>query len=137
MIPSDVAAEARTWVGVPFLHQGRSRSGVDCIGFVASVSAALGSRVFMDALPSNYARAAQARLVDGLAMHTRQIPLQVGAVVLIKWPFEEHASHAAIYTGESLIHCYEAERSVIEHGYSIPWPHRTTSVWAMPGVTYL
>lgn len=130
-------AEARTWVGVPFLHQGRSKSGVDCIGFVASVGAALGNHVFMDALPHNYARAPQARLVDGLAMYSSQVPLQAGAVLLIKWPFDKDASHAAIYTGESIIHCFEAERKVVEHGYSIPWPNRTVSIWAMPGVIYL
>ena len=27
-----VVAEARTWIGVKWRHQGRTREGVDCIG---------------------------------------------------------------------------------------------------------
>ena len=33
----EVVREARTWVGVPFRHQGRSRSGVDCGGIIVVV----------------------------------------------------------------------------------------------------
>lgn len=37
-----VVQEARSWIGVPFRHMGRSRqAGVDCIGFVLCVAWAL------------------------------------------------------------------------------------------------
>lgn len=42
MTGADIVAEARTWIGVPFRHQGRSREGVDCIGLPVCVRAALG-----------------------------------------------------------------------------------------------
>lgn len=42
MTGADIVAEARTWIGVPFRHQGRSRDGVDCIGLPVCVRAALG-----------------------------------------------------------------------------------------------
>src|SRR5574340_453141 len=29
---ADLVAEARTWLGVRWLHQGRSREGLDCVG---------------------------------------------------------------------------------------------------------
>ena len=39
MIPAGaVVAAARGWIGVPYLHQGRSRSGIDCIGLVLQVA---------------------------------------------------------------------------------------------------
>lgn len=36
-----IVAEARTWLGVPWRHQGRSRAGVDCAGLVVLVARAL------------------------------------------------------------------------------------------------
>lgn len=33
--------EVVSWEGVPFLHQGRTRQGCDCVGFVIGVAAAL------------------------------------------------------------------------------------------------
>lgn len=38
-----VVAEARTWIGTPFVHQGRLKGvGVDCVGVVIGVAHALG-----------------------------------------------------------------------------------------------
>lgn len=37
----DVIAETRTWLEVPWVHQGRSRQGIDCAGLVVVVSRAL------------------------------------------------------------------------------------------------
>jgi cell wall-associated NlpC family hydrolase len=41
--PGDrVAAEARKWIGTPWLHQGRNEHGIDCVGLVVVVARALG-----------------------------------------------------------------------------------------------
>ena len=37
-----VVAQARTWLGTPWRHQGRSPRGVDCAGLVVLVARALG-----------------------------------------------------------------------------------------------
>ncbi len=39
---------ARTWVGTPFRHQGRGKSGIDCVGLVINVGKDIG------AVPSEY-----------------------------------------------------------------------------------
>lgn len=38
----DIIAEARRWIGTPWRHQGRSRSGVDCVGLVVLVARNVG-----------------------------------------------------------------------------------------------
>lgn len=52
MITRDRIVEiARTWVGVPYRHQGRTRQYVDCIGFIIGVGAEMGVQVIA---PHNY-----------------------------------------------------------------------------------
>jgi len=128
--------QARQWVGVPFLHQGRTRNGCDCLGFIAGVLGEIGSTLFLEHLPTNYGRNPQALLIDGLTALVEQHVLQAGVLLLIEWPMSAFPSHAAIYTGESIVHAYEAAGKVIETGYRAPWPARTVSVWTLPGVTY-
>jgi cell wall-associated NlpC family hydrolase len=129
-------AQAREWVGVKFLHQGRSRHGADCLGFISAMLAELNSLTFIQHLPGNYARMPQRLLLQKLTALCRQIPLQPGALVLFQWPLTEFPSHAGVFTGENLIHSYQTEGKVIEHGYRGPWVKRTASIWALPEVVY-
>jgi cell wall-associated NlpC family hydrolase len=132
----DLIDEARSWIGVPFVHQGRSRIGCDCLGFVAAMLADLGSTTAMRLLPGNYARNPQSKVLDTLRANSREIPLEAGALLLIQFPYSKHPSHAALYTGESMIHAYQSVNKVVEHGYREPWVHRTHSIWALPLVVY-
>lgn len=126
----------RSWLGVKFLHQGRSRFGADCLGFIAAGANEVGSPLFLDNLPINYARNPQSLLLDSLEQLTRTIDLQPGALVTIKWPQTKVASHAAIYTGSTIIHSYESNGEVVEHIYAKQWVARTDSIWAIPLVAY-
>lgn len=134
---AQIAACARSWVGVPFRHQGRTRSGVDCAGLVVAVLAEC------RALPADfrdvkgYGRAPQAalgELVEYLTIPAaRPAP---GVLVLIRWPGERFASHVAICTGENLVHAYMRVRAVVEHGYRGPWLRDTAALRAVPGVRH-
>lgn len=135
--PDALIAQARDWVGVRFLHQGRSRHGADCLGFIAAMLAELGSDTGITNLPHNYARSPQTLLIEGLSMLSREIPLQPAALILFQWPSTPDASHAAIYTGTSMIHAYQTERRVVEHGFRGAWVKRAVSYWALPLVRYL
>jgi cell wall-associated NlpC family hydrolase len=128
----------REWAvaGVRFLHQGRSRFGADCLGLIAAGAAEVGSSVFLSHLPINYGRDPQAILMQKLESLTRRIELQPGALVTIKWPLAEFASHAAIFTGRSIIHSYQSNGKVVEHSYGKQWIARTDSIWAIPLVRY-
>jgi cell wall-associated NlpC family hydrolase len=134
--PATLTTKAREWLGVRFVHQGRTRFGCDCLGFIAGVLGELGEPLALKLLPSNYGREPQGLLLETLTKNCKQIPLQPGALLLIEWPLSNFPSHAALFTGASMIHSYEAAAHVVEHGYRAPWLTRTVSTWALPGVTY-
>lgn len=136
MIAGEKFAElARAWVGVPFLHQGRTRRGVDCIGFVCALLDDAGECELIRHLPVNYSRAPQAELLEGLKRNAVRLPGPVpGAVALIKWPRSKHPSHVGIIAGANIIHSYQRVGRVVEHGFREPWPARTDSFWQVLGV---
>lgn len=134
--PAQVVDNARSWLGVKFMHQGRTRNGCDCLGFIAACMNELGSPTLLDNLPVNYARDPQALLVSGLKELTREIPLEAGALILFQFPRTAYPSHAAIYTGESMIHSHEPNLKVVEHGYRAAWLKYTRGIWALPLVVY-
>jgi len=134
----DLIENARSWVGVPFLHQGRSRYGADCLGFIAACLEELGSTTFIDYLPRAYSRTPTPILMKGLQELTREIKIESAALLTFQWPLQKFPSHAGIFTGSTIIHCdgMTARGKVVECQYQAPWVARTRSIWALPGVMY-
>lgn len=133
--PQQVIDEARAWVGVPFLHQGRSRQGVDCIGLIIVVAKDLGL-VPAEFDSRNYGRApGDGRLLVEIAERCAEVTVaEPATLVVIRWnrdPF-----HVAICTGPTLIHSNSTVGKVVEHGYRHPWPKLTVSIWRLPEVSY-
>ena len=135
--PAAVVHEARGWVGVPFRHQGRDRTGVDCVGLPIMVLQRL------TALPAdfeilNYPRTPyQGNLEQRLIAHCTRLPTPVpGCLIALKW--HRTLAHVAIYTDtDTLIHALERHRAVIEHGFRGLWRSRfAQGAWALPGVRY-
>jgi cell wall-associated NlpC family hydrolase len=134
MTPAAVVAEARSWVGVPFRHQGRSRGGIDCVGLPIIIGQSLG--LFDQRFDvANYGRLPSGeldvRVQDHCLPATAAAP---GTLVVIAWT--KVAAHVALCTGETLIHAYESVGRVIEHGYRGRWIRLTHSIWRLPGVAY-
>lgn len=99
MTGAQIAAEAETWIDVPFKWQGRVKAGCDCKGLVAGVAKACG-RPEADSLPAlagDYASKVDvARLKAGLAeLFDRVDERQPGDVLLVR--FGGAAQHLAIY----------------------------------------
>lgn len=68
-----IVAEARTWLGTPFHHQGRVKgAGVDCVGTPGESARALGCKVDY---PSGYSR-----LPDGVTLES-----ELDRQMLIVW----------------------------------------------------
>lgn len=139
MTSDDVISEARRWLGTSYMHQGRNRSGVDCIGLVIVVARHLNLIDAKFREPLNYHRLpAHGLLQAEVSRHCEQISEPVaGCILLMRWKRSDDCSHCGIYTGENIIHAYERVGRVVEHGFRAPWPRRLVSSWKLPRVTYV
>lgn len=136
---TDLIAKAREWVGVPYRHQGRGRAGVDCAGFLVVLMQTVGELPADYDEPANYGRMPARELIEVVRRYctpAARAPGFPGALVLIRWPSNGQPSHVGLCTGPTLIHCYQREGGVVEHGYRGPWERVTHSLWRMPGVQY-
>lgn len=137
--PAELIEQARAWLGVPFRHQGRGRTGVDCAGFLVALMKASGELPAQYVEPANYGRTPVRELIEVVRRYCTPVaraPGFPGALVLIRWPRDRQPSHVGLCTGDTLIHCYQREGGVVEHGYREPWSRVTHSLWRLPGVRY-
>jgi cell wall-associated NlpC family hydrolase len=137
--PTKVIREARTWLGVPFRHQGRDRNGVDCIGLPIVILQNLGI------LPAgfeltNYSRFPHQNELEPRILEYCKSLKDVTPGCLVALSRHRTLAHVAIYTDtDTIIHAFERapHASVIEHGFRGMWRRRfAPTAWALPGVNY-
>lgn len=145
MIPRHaIVAEARSWLGVPFHHQGHTRLGCDCVGLVGAVALGLGAvapdwwAVEFDPIASGYARqpsnGTMHRLCDRF-MRGAVSDMQIGDVLMMRFAREpQHLAILADYVhgGFSVIHAV-AGIGVVEHALSQKWAERIVGRYLLPG----
>ncbi len=128
---------ARDWLGVPFVHQGRSRRGVDCAGLVICVGREIGL------LPPDYDVNGYRRSPDGtmLTECDRRL-LAVGSLEdahVAVMRFSEEPQHLAFvvpyrHGGLAVIHALQRSGSVVEHRIDALWRSRVVKSYRFPGV---
>jgi NlpC/P60 family putative phage cell wall peptidase len=108
---SAIVAEARTWIGTPFHHQGRVKgAGVDCLMLLAEVFERAGAAQHVDPpfyVPDWHMHRDAERYLEGLLGYAREIEArpQPGDIALFR--FGRTFSHGAIVTDwPRLIHAY-------------------------------
>lgn len=144
-----IVAEARRWIGTPYVHQHRERGhAVDCVGLVIGVG--LGAGVLGTWSPEAWAPHESYGRSPNPAHMTRAIeqflkPLELdrgqeapdGTILFMGW--REHLPmHLAIMARapdgrRTMIHAFAHVGRVVEHGFSAEWPDRVVSAWAYPG----
>lgn len=147
MRATEVTASFRSWVGVPWVHQGRTRHGIDCAGLVVVTLRDLGLLPGKFEDPTAYGREPQARmtaLVDRWCRKTA-VPRE-GTLILLRWSRDQEPSHLAYCTGRNIVHAYSRtvggpaharqRGGVVEHRYGEPWLRQTVQAYAIPGVEY-
>ncbi len=132
-----IVAAARSWLGVPFQHQGRTRAGVDCAGLIICIGRDLGE------LPADWDVNGYTRQPDGsMFAHcaerlgpSGQTP---GAVALMR--FAEEPQHLGVlvpyrHGGLALVHALQSSGRVVEHRLDATWRSRITRCFSFPGMT--
>jgi cell wall-associated NlpC family hydrolase len=131
-----VIAEALTWLGTPYHHQGRVKgAGVDCGMLLVEVYAACGEITAMDA--GNYAcdwhlhRSEEKYLEHVLSVAHEIDAAQPGGIAVFQ--FGRTYSHGAICIGDNkLIHSYRergCEITTFDDCELVERPRRFFSIW--------
>jgi cell wall-associated NlpC family hydrolase len=129
----DLIAEARTLIGLPFVHCGRNEHGVDCVGVILVPAQRLGLTTFEPATYSpgghgEYLKECveeNCELVEGLA--------QPGDILLFR--IRKRLQHLAYLTaGLTMIHARE-QIGVVESFIDQRWTDRIAGVYRWKGLT--
>lgn len=140
----EVIAQARDWIGVPFAHQGRSRSGVDCLGLLVMVAQGLAlnfqCRPVRDCDDVTYGhRPDTVQLRAGLCAYLEPLSItamQPADIVLMR--VEHVPQHLAIVSDypepgqRGMIHAYAPARKVVEHRLCERWSSAIEAVFRLP-----
>jgi cell wall-associated NlpC family hydrolase len=134
--------EARTLIGTPWRHQGRTRRGVDCIGLVTLAAKNAGLDIMKLCgirPPANYGRDPDPRLFALVEQQCTRISAPVaGCLLFFQFDSDKHPRHFGLFTDAgTVIHAEsKTRRQVVEHGHRAHWARWTHSLWLLPGVRY-
>lgn len=123
---ADVVAYARSYLGTPWVHQGRSTSGVDCLGLIALTAKA--QRGYKFDITNYAAQAADETMLKLCSEHLDSVPLSdivPGNIVVIRYSRQRHMAMVGDYplieNGLSLIHASSTFGKVVEHRLDDVW----------------
>lgn len=129
-----IVAEARTWTGCPFHHQGRVKGiGVDCAGVIVCVAKELGL--------SEFDMTGYSHVPDGVilkrALDDNMIPIPAkdrlpGDVLLFS--FDKHPQHLGFCTDIGILHSYAQVRRCVETSFDEVWALRLRGAYRFRGV---
>jgi len=129
---SDIIGAARAYLGVPYLHQGRTRQGLDCVGLLLCVAHDLG---ITDYEIDHYSRVPSGRMMQRLlAKHVTRVPLSdLHTADILHIAFQQQPQHLAFVTDKGMIHA-DSRHGVVEHHLVDPWRSRIRAAYRVPGV---
>ncbi len=118
---------ARSFLGVRFRHQGRTRdSGLDCAGVIAASMAAIGKEVLdIVGYPRDpYKAGLESVLVANFGPMLPADEMQVGDIALMS--FNSEPRHIGVlapyrYGGLMLVHSFAQVKKVVEHRVDDEW----------------
>jgi len=135
-IREKIIEEARTYLGTPFVHQGRLKGiGIDCIGLIVNVGKSL------DLLHND--NTTYGRYPDGVTLMAelrkyfieKSIEkVQSGDVAVYWLKNPDIPTHVGIVTDYGLIHTYADIGKVVEHKLTKAWSKRLYAAFTYPGL---
>lgn len=144
--PAFIIECARTWVGTPYVHHGRRKGkSCDCVGLIVGVGGDIGLDLYSRLDYSDHPRAEKLLKETGAVLEEQvdrdpMVQLVAGEVVAMCVGVASYPQHLAII-GEhdgrpTLIHAFNKNEKVVEHGLTNWWRKRIVRVYRYPGVTY-
>ncbi|AGT07715.1 C40 family peptidase [Paracoccus aminophilus] len=142
---ADVVAEARRWIGTPYVHQGSvCGAGADCLGLIRGIWRALHGHE-PEALPAytpDWGELGQGELgrsellLAGLMRHLRPAGREaLGDVLVFRMRTGAIAKHLGLLTqtgaGARFVHAYD-RHGVVESPLSGPWRARIAARFIFP-----
>ena len=139
MTPEDIIAEARSWIGTPYAHQGSLKGvGCDCIGLVAGIWRALIGPLPLTLPPyaPDWAEVAKGEpMAEAARTHLVEKPLgavEPADVLLFRWQPGVAAKHVAIASRSGfMIHAHDGA-SVSEVALSPGWRRKLAYRFSFP-----
>lgn len=122
-----IVEAARKYLGVPFVHQGRTNKGLDCAGLVVLALRDIGLDV--EDL-KGYGRTPNSGQLKSLLdkQFFRKKEAKTGDILLMK--FRNEPQHIAIKTDIGMIHAYQGY-GVVEHGMDDKWRKRIVAAYSL------
>ena len=136
MTPQALIDHVRTWLDVPYLHQGRSREGVDCLGLIQMPPRELGLMLDVPIF-NDYARTPDGLMLPTCRKYLIEAEMQIGGVVVFDMGAgPQHMAYLGDYRhgGLSLIHALNRNKKVVEHRLDPTWRARVVASFVIPGV---
>lgn len=118
---------ARSYLDVPFVHCGRSRTGVDCVGLLCAAMRDVG---LADYAPKPYARGDHSRLCAEVEQFAEAVEGEPIPGDLLVMRVRGEVTHLALVTGEgTIIHANEKVGRVVEQRLGIELMGRVYAVY--------
>ena len=137
MTPAAIIAAARSAVGTPFKHQGRTPGvALDCAGLALYVATENGvDTIDHEGYPREPFGGLLEAAIDEQPGLERVFDMRPGDILLMR--FSVGPQHLAIFTGTTLIHAYAVAATVCEHDFTPKWAARVVAIYRFVGVTHV
>ena len=138
-----IVAEARLWIGTPYLHQASAIGvGCDCLGVVRGVWRGLAG-IEPEPMPAYSPDWAEGTRYEMMLAALRRHMVEIaparardGDVLVFRWRPWLPAKHAAILTNSSgsgrIVHAYDAAHFVVESPLAGAWRRRLAAAFSYP-----
>ena len=135
MTRAELVRQARTYLGVPYQHQGRTRDGADCVGLLVSIAADFGIQI---PYSTNYDWHPDRQIfLEGALQYCDPIPTadrQAGDIGFFR--MTKGRWHTGFFTDpDTLLHSSLKDRRVVEHRMDKAWLIVLVQVYRFKGVT--
>lgn len=133
----NLITEARSYLGVKWRHQGRSRSGVDCVGFILLALKHINIPMLEIKGYSRNPDGIKLKEIMDKQPNMRTLlyneKIKVGDILLLR--IRKDPQHVALITNSTtsklgMIHSYNGgEKKVIEHDFVDYWKNKIVAVY--------